>query len=450
MDEEAVSLVSEMHDLVAAGRSDDAAARLVALHPADRADAIAELDRDDRVALIRAIPQEEMARIIEYLPDQARRNVIDDIEPRLAAVLDEVDDDIVADILHDLPDERADEILRAMKRGAAVAPLLRHSDETAGGHMTRKFISLSGGWTAGRAIEYLRRTRPDAEAAYYLYIVDEGGRLEGIVSLRDLIIAAPEKALGGIMHRDIHRARDDMDQEEMARLVQRYDLVALPVVDAQNRIVGVITVDDVLDVVEEEATEDILKLVGVGVKEKALSPVRESMRRRLPWLIVNMGVALIASAIVSVFEDTITKVAALAAIMPIVAGQGGNAGVQTSTIVVRGLALDEIDVSDLLRVLWKEILLGCVKGVFFGAALGLIAYAWLGDQNVTLAHIAAGAMFANMLVASVAGVQIPMTLRYGLKLDPATAAGVFDTMLTDIMGFFIFLGLATLLLERLT
>jgi magnesium transporter len=186
------------------------------------------------------------------------------------------------------------------------------------------------------------------------------------------------------------------------------------------------------------------------VKERALSPVRESIRRRVPWLAVNMCVALVAAGIVSLFEDTIAKVAALAAIMPIVAGQGGNAGVQTSTIVVRGLALDEIDVSDLLRVLRKEILLGCVKGVFFGAALGLIAYAWLGDQNLTLATIAAVAMFANMLVASLAGVLIPMTLRYVLKLDPATAAGVFDTMLTDIMGFFIFLGLSTLLIDRLT
>jgi magnesium transporter len=295
----------------------------------------------------------------------------------------------------------------------------------------------------------MRRVRPDADSAYYLYITDALQRLEGIISLRDLIIAAPGTALSEIMHRDVHKARDDMDQEEMARLVQRYDLVALPVVDAQDRLVGVITVDDVLDIVEEEATEDIFKLVGVGVKETALSPVNESIRRRVPWLIVNMCVALAASFVVSMFQETIGKVAALAAIMPIVAGQGGNAGVQTATIVVRGLALDEIDVSDWMRVLWKEILLGCVKGVLFGGMLGFISYAWLGDQNLTLSLVAAGAMFANMLVASIGGVMIPMTLRYGLKLDPATAAGVFDTMLTDIMGFFIFLGLSTLLLSQI-
>ena len=250
------------------------------------------------------------------------------------------------------------------------------------------------------------------------------------------------------MSREVVRARDDMDQEEMARLVQRYDLVALPVVDADDRLVGVITVDDVLDVVQEEATEDIFKLVGVGVKERALSPVFESARRRIPWLAVNMVVALMAAFIVSRFEDTIAKVAALAVLMPVIAGQGGNAGVQTATIVVRGLALDDLRLSDLARILTKEIALGALKGVLFGAALGVISYFW--QQNTTLAVIAASAMFLNMLVASVGGVMIPMTLRYGFKLDPATAAGVFDTMLTDIMGFFIFLGLATLFLSRLT
>lgn len=451
MEEEAVSLVSEIHDLIAAGDTGAAASRLATLHPADAADIIVEADRDVRDALLPAIPREPLARIIEYLPDEGRQDIIAGMDaPGLASLLDEVDDDIVADILHDLPEGRAGEVLRTMRRASAVAPLLGHSDETAGGHMTRAYISLNGRWTADRAIQYLRRLRPDADSAYYLYVIDADGRLEGIVSLRDLIIAAPAAPLAEIMSRDVVKAQDDMDQEEMARLVQRYDLVALPVVDADDRLVGVVTVDDVLDVVQEEATEDILKLAGVGVKERALSPVRESMRRRLPWLIVNMCVALVASAIILLFEDTISKVAALAAIMPIVAGQGGNAGVQTSTIVVRGIALDEIDVSDLLQVLWKEILLGCVKGVFFGVALGLIAYAWLGDQNVTLAFVAGTAMFANMIVASIGGVLVPMTLRYALKLDPATAAGVFDTMLTDIMGFFIFLGLATLLLDRLT
>jgi magnesium transporter len=450
MEEEAVGLVPEIGDLVAAGQLSDAADRLAALHPADAADVIAELDEEPRLALIQALPLAAMAGIIEYLPDQRRQEILDPIPSEmLAALLDEVDDDIVADILHELDQERSAEILRSMTRAWAVTPLLRHSDETAGGHMTRSFIALNGDWTADRAISYLRRVRPDADQAYYLYVVDTGGKLEGIVSLRDLIIAPPDARLADIMNREVHRARDDMDQEEMARMVQRYDLVALPVVDANERLVGVITVDDVLDIVEEEATEDILKLAGVGVKETVLSPLPESMRRRLPWLIVNMVVAFSAAAVVSFFESTIAEVAALAAIMPIIAGQGGNSGIQTSTLVVRGLALDEIDRSDLARVMWKEVQLGTIKGLLFGSTLALITYVWLGDQNGTLALVAGGAMFANMLVAGLGGVLIPMTLRYVLRVDPATAAGVFDTMLTDIMGFFIFLGLATVLLDRL-
>lgn len=442
------ALLEEIRDLVESNAARDAAARLAAVHPADAADVIAGLDDATRAALIPALERAPLARIIEYLPDEDRAAVIEEIDlPELAALLDEVDDDIVADILHQLPKERADEILRSMTRAALVAPLLRHADETAGGHMTRAFVSLSGTWTAERAIQYLRRVRPDADSAYYLYILDAAQKLEGIVSLRDLIIASPSSPLAEFMHRDVHRARDDMDQEEMARLVQRYDLVALPVVDAQDRLVGVITVDDVLDVVQQEATEDILKLAGVGANETALSTLNDSIRRRLPWLIVNMFVALTASFVVSLFEETIAQVAALAAIMPIIAGQGGNAGIQTSTIIVRGLALDEIDVSDLLNLLRKEIALGTVKGLLFGGAL--MGISWLWYENPTLSFIAGGAMFMNMLVASVGGVLIPMTLRYVLRVDPATAAGVFDTMLTDIMGFFIFLGLSTLLLSQI-
>src|SRR3990172_1695480 len=449
MEEERNALFSEIRDLVAAGHTADAVVRLASLHPADQADVIAEMEGEERSALLPAIPRADLARAIEYLPDQSRSHISEQIAPvELAPLLDEIDDDISVDILHELGGERAGEVLRDMKRAWAVAPLLGHSDETAGGHMTGAFIRLNGNWTVERTITYLRRVRPEADSAYYLYVVDGRGRREGVVSLGDLIIAPPAALLADIMLRDVRKVRDDVDQEEMARLVQRYDLVALPVVDANDRLVGVITVDDVIDIVEEEATEDILKLAGVGVKEHALSPVTESIRRRLPWLAVNMCAALASAFVVSRFEHTITKVAALAALMPVIAGQGGNAGVQTATIIVRGIALDEIDLSDIFRVLGKELALGAVKGAMFGLVLAAIALIW--QDNATLAFVAGLAMFVNMIVASVGGVMIPMTLRYGLKLDPATAAGVFDTMLTDIMGFFIFLGLATLLVDRLT
>ncbi len=449
MEEEQAQLFDSIRDLVSSGRASEALLSLESIHPADQADFIVELDDESRQALLPVLPRDDLARIIEYLPEPERPAILSEIPSAdLAPLLDEVDDDIVVDILHEFSDERAGEVLASMKRAWAVRPLLGHADETAGGHMTRSFISLNGSWTVERAIAYMRRVRPDAETAYYLYVVDSAGRLEGVVSLRDLIIASPDRRLEDIMQRDVRKARDDLDQEEMARMVQRYDLVALPVVDADDRLVGVITVDDVLDIVEEEATEDILKLAGVGVKEHALSPVFDSARRRLPWLIVNMFVGLCSAFIVTQFEDTIAKVAVLAALMPIIAGQGGNASIQTATIVVRGLALDELDMSDLIRLLTKEVSLGALKGLLFGTMLAIVAFAWSGSG--TLAGVAGTAMFLNMIVASLGGVLIPMTLRYGLKVDPATAAGVFDTMLTDIMGFFIFLGLATIMLDRLT
>ncbi|HXK32699.1 MAG TPA: magnesium transporter [Dehalococcoidia bacterium] len=449
MDEATGALSSDVRDLLDADNVPDAAARLEAVHPADAAEIFLDLGRDERARLLPAIDREALARVIEYLADDARADLIADLPPaEVAPILDEIDDDIVVDILHQLPTERAEQFLREMRRAAFVAPLLRHADETAGGHMTRAFIALQGNWTVDHAIQYLRRVRPEADSAYYLYVVDPANRLEGIVSLRDLIIARPEQRLDDIMSRDIIKARSEMDQEEVARLVSRYDLVALPVVDEEDRLVGVITVDDVLDVIEEEATEDILKVAGIGVDETALSPVLDSARRRLPWLVVNMFTAFLAAFVVSRFEHTISEVAALAAFMPIIAGQGGNAGIQTSTIVLRGLALAEIDLGDLARVLRKEIALGLLKGVIFGAMLAVVAYIW--QDNATFAFVAGAAMLLNMLVASVGGVMIPITLRYVLRVDPATAAGVFDTTLTDIMGFFIFLGLATLLLNNLT
>lgn len=449
MDEATGALSSDVRDLLDADNVAEAAARLEAIHPADAAEIFLDLDREERARLLPAIDREALARVIEYLADDARPDLIADLPPaEVAPILDEIDDDIVVDILHQLPGERAEQFLREMRRASFVAPLLRHADETAGGHMTRAYIALQGNWTVDHAIQYLRRVRPEADSAYYLYVVDSANRLEGIVSLRDLIIARPDQRLDEIMSRDVIKARSDMDQEEVARLVSRYDLVALPVVDEEDRLVGVITVDDVLDVIEEEATEDILKVAGIGVDETALSPVLDSARRRLPWLVVNMFTAFLAAFVVSRFEDTISEVAALAAFMPIIAGQGGNAGIQTSTIVLRGLALAEIDLGDLARVLRKEITLGLLKGVIFGAMLAVVAYIW--QDNATFAFVAGAAMLLNMLVASVGGVMIPITLRYVLRVDPATAAGVFDTTLTDVMGFFIFLGLATLLLNNLT
>ena len=449
MQERDTALEAEVTSLVTSGRIAVAAERLLAVHPADAADVLARLAPEDRVQIAMIIPRREMARIAAELPDDERRQTFEELpDAQVAAILDAAEDDVTASVLRELPQPRASAILGAMGRGAAIAPLLDQTAETAGGHMTRAFVSLRGDTTIADAITYVRRVLQGDVHGRDLYVIDAEGRLEGVLTLRELIVASPSRRVRDVMQPDVISGRSSMDQEEMARIVQRYDLVALPVVDDRQRLIGIVTVDDVLDVVQEEATEDFLKFAGVGVDERALSPLLESMRRRLPWLAVNMVVALCAALVVNQFDHTIAQVAALAVFMPVIAGQGGNAGVQTATIVVRGLALDEIRRRDLLQVLMKEVALGAVKGAMFGLTLALIALAW--KHNVTLSVLAGIAMFLNMIVAGVGGVLIPMTLRYGLKIDPATAAGVFDTMLTDIMGFFIFLGLATLFIGRLT
>jgi len=328
-----------------------------------------------------------------------------------------------------------------------VQELLTHAEESAGGLMTPDVLALQRDWTVEETIEFLRRQKPDSDQPYYLYVVDMDGRLQGIVSLRDIIVASPAERLEDIMSTDVISIAAGSDREAAAERMRHYNLLALPVVDSEGRLLGVITADDVLDVQVEEATEDIYRMAGVGVKEWAFSPVLESASRRVPWLTFNMLWAFAGAAIISVFQGTISRAAAVAVFMPMIAGQAGNAGIQTATIVVRSMALGELGTGDVLKVLRKEWALGLIKGTIFGTTLGLIAWLWKGNENLGL--IAGAAMFLNMFVASTTGVLIPMTLRR-LGIDPATIAGVFDTMVTDFMGFLIYLGLATLFISSLT
>jgi magnesium transporter len=277
--------------------------------------------------------------------------------------------------------------------------------------------------------------------------VDSDGRLQGVVSLRDIVIAEPETLLEDIMTPEVISVDARTDREVAAERMRHYNLLGLPVVDEEGRLLGVITADDVLDVQVEEATEDIYKMAGLGIKEWAFSPVLESASRRVPWLAFNMMWAFAGASIITIFQDTISRVAALAIFMPMIAGQAGNAGIQTATIVVRSMALGELTPADIGRMLRKEWVLGLIKGVLFGSVLAGVA--WIAKSDMTFGLIAGAAMFLNMLVASTTGVIIPMTLRR-LGMDPATIAGVFDTMVTDFMGFLIYLGLATLFIDRLT
>jgi magnesium transporter len=439
--------VLEAERLLAQGRRDQALARVADLHPADQAALIAQLETEGRASIVGALPRDALADIIDYLEEEPRQTLVEELDPSvLGPVLDEVGRDTVVDILHGLPPERARSALANMRTSPEVTPLLGFEDESAGGLATTEFVALHRGWTVEQALGYLRSYKPSVEQVFYLYVVDDDHHLEGVVSLRQLVVAQPERRIAELMTPDVVSVRVNEDQEEALRRVQHYNFVALPVVDDDRRLVGVVTVDDLLDVAEEEATEDMYRMAGVGVKERAFSPLRESVMRRVPWLSFNMGWAFAGAAIISVFEGTIERVAAVAIFMPMIAGQAGNAGIQTATIVVRSMALGEVELGDVVRLLGKEWAMGAIKGALFGTVLGVIAWLWQG--NPTLGAVAGAALFLNMLVAATAGVLLPMTLRR-LGLDPATIAGVFDTMLTDLMGFLIFLGLATILIDRI-
>jgi magnesium transporter len=440
--------LGEIEKLIEEGRLDEALAQLAELHPADQAAILAELDPAFRSQIVPRIPHEAMAEIVGYIEQDNRADLIRDLEPAaIGAILDATDRDVAADVLHVLDPEQARAVLAAMRTAAEVTPLLPHPDQTAGGRMTTGFVALNRLWKVEEALSYLRRIRPAAEQVFYLYAVDNEGRLEGVVSLRQLVVADASERIGDLMEPDVVSARTSEDQEEVARRIAHYNFVALPVVDDSGRLVGVVSIDDLMDVAEEEATEDMYRMVGLEAQETVLSPVGVALRRRVPWLVVNLLTAFLAALTVSPFQHTISQVALLAVFMPVVAGHGGNTGTQVTTLVVRGLALDEVRVSDALRVIRKELAFGMVHGALAGLLSAGLAV--LLGGNGWLGLVVFIAMMGNVIIAGVVGSLIPLLLRT-VRIDPALAAAIWLTTFTDVMGFVLLLGLGALLLSRLT
>ncbi len=436
--------------LRAALERDDLAAAVAiieSLQPADQADLVEELDDEDQVALLSELPPADSADVLEEMEDEeaaalAERLPVSD----LADILDEMEADEAADVLGDLPPERAAEALRAMEDSADVLPLLQYADDTAGGLMTPAIVTVRQDWTAAQALEELRRTGPDAEHAYYLFVVDEQGTLLGVVGLRELVVAPPDTPVAEIMDPDVVAVPVTADQEDCARIFARYGFLALPVVDEQGHLVGVITADDLFDVAEDEATEDMYRMVGISGEEKVFGPLRDSVLRRLPWLAVNMLTLLIAITVVNAFEYVIAGMVALATFLPLVSGEGGNAGSQTATVIVRGLALGEIDLHNGLRALGKELAASLINGLIIGLGTGLVVFVWRGEAVIALAILIA--MVLNFAAAALAGVIVPLGLK-AMKVDPALASAAFVTAVTDTLGFLFFLGTATLLMRWL-
>jgi magnesium transporter len=420
-------------------------------HPADLAQIFNELPEKERRAVFYVLIERNSRLAMEALSELGPAVGADLLSGRsaeeIAKLIQEIPSDDAAALIDHLPEELSNAVLNLMRRkeSGEVENLLEYAEQTAGRIMNPHVFALSEDMTVGEAITALQSSR-DVEMVFYLYVVDARRHLVGVVSLRRLLLVSPETPLKRIMTADPISARVDMDQEEVARLVASYNLLAIPVVEESNKLVGIITVDDVIDVIKDEATEDIYRLAGVAGDERVFTPATESLRKRLPWLGVNLATAFLASAVVSLFEGSIAQVAALAIFMPIVAGMGGNAATQTLTVIVRGIALGELTWSNSRKALLKEAAVGISNGVVLGAVAAAVA--WVMRTDAILGLLLAAAMVINMTVAAVAGTLIPLGLR-ALRVDPALASSVFITTLTDVFGFASFLGLATVFIQYL-
>jgi magnesium transporter len=420
-------------------------------HPADLAQIFGALLDTERSAvfalLVERQPKLAMEAISEMGPEPGAQLLTGRSADDVARLLHELPSDDAAALIDYLPEELSREVLELMRRreSGQVESLLEYGEQTAGRIMNPAVFALNEDLTVGEAITALQGAR-DVEMVFYLYVVDARRHLVGVTSLRRLLLVSPETPLKRIMTADVISVRVDTDQEEVARQVASYNLLAVPVVDEENKLVGVVTVDDVIDVIKDEATEDLLRLAGVSGDERIATPAGEALRKRLPWLGINLATAFVAASVVALFEGTIEQVTALAVFMPIVAGMGGNAGTQTLTVIVRGLALGELSWGNARKALGKEALIGAGNGI----ALGVVAagVAWLTKGDPMLGLLLGMAMVCNMLVASTAGTLVPLGLK-ALKVDPALGSSVFITTFTDMVGFASFLGLATVFLKYL-
>jgi magnesium transporter len=420
-------------------------------HPADLAQVFAELAEKDRSAsfslLVERNSRLAMEALSELGPEAGAALLADRSAEEIARLLHDLPSDDAAAIIDYLPEALSAAVLELIEKrpGDEVGELLEYDEQTAGRIMNPKVFALSEDMTAGEAITTLQGAR-DVEMVFYLYVVDARRHLVGVISLRRLLLVPPATPLKRIMTTDLTSVRTDTDQEEVARLVASYNLLAIPVVDEENKLVGVITVDDVIDVIKDEATEDVYRLAGVAGDDRVFSTAAESLRKRVPWLEVNLVTAFLAASVVAVFEGRIKDVPALAVFMPVVAGMGGNAATQTLTVIVRGIALGELTWANSRKALFKEAAVGLGNGIACGVVGAVVVWIWKG--NPWLGGILCAAMIINMFVAATAGTLIPLALR-ALKVDPALASSVFITTLTDVFGFLSWLGLAALFLNKL-
>jgi len=418
---------------------------LSGLHASELGRLLAGVSVEEARYIFRLLDPESASEALLEVDERLRKTLISSISSKkLIEVVHEMETDDAADIISELPVKEAREVLEGIEESAAVQKLLVYAEDTAGGKMQAELVYVNEDATVQDAIEAVRARSEEIERISNIFVVDGEKRLMGTVGLDKLILARPYSKIMDIANKEPMKVPTDLDQEEVAKIFQRYDLISLPVVDNENRLVGRITVDDIVDVLEEEIFEDFYKMAGLNIEEGALDPAMRSIWMRAPWLFVNLGTAFLAASVVKLFQNTIEQFVVLAVLMPIVAGMGGNAATQAITVTVRGLALGELSLKNARRILVKEALVGLVNGLTLGAAAAVIAY-MLG-ANPVVGLLLFMAMTFNLVIAGLSGSMIPLVLKW-FKVDPAISSSIFVTTCTDIGGFFTFLGLATIFMR---
>ena len=437
------AFVSDVAAALDSGDDETVRALVSPLHPADVADLFAAIDASARGPLVDALGELLNADVIAELDDYVREDVLDALSPgEVAEVVTQLDTDDALAVIEDLEADEQREVLRALAPAdrADIEAALNYPEESAGRLMQRDLVAVSETMSVGGVIERIRATTDPATDFWEIFVVDIAARPVGTMRLSWLLTAPPDLSVGDVMKREQTLIPVDMDQEEVALQFQKYALISAAVVDTGGRLVGVITVDDVVHIIQEEAGEDALKLSGAGDGD-INEPVTETYKVRSRWLIANLGTAMLSSSVIAAFEPTIEKLVALAALTPIVASVGGNAGTQTMAVAVRALATNQLTESNTRRTIWREIKVAMLNGSTIATLIGVGTGLIFG--NPVLGLVIAAAVMFNIMVAGLAGVLVPVTLdRFGA--DPAVASSVFVTMTTDTLGFLSFLGLATL------
>tara|TARA_B100000315_G_scaffold225094_1_gene231104 strand:+ start:321 stop:1721 length:1401 start_codon:yes stop_codon:yes gene_type:complete len=424
-------------------------------HPADLALLFRHFSDEERLQIFIIIQKTEIVgEFLTELDESIVQTLLEPLEAeQVSVLLEEVSSDDRADILNLLPEEKANSVLKAFDREESeeLEELMAYAPDTAGGIMSVDPFSLPESTTASDAVSHIQSSE-DAEMVFYLYVTDENDKLTGVVSLRDLVVAPSNASLKSIMSPNVVSVTTDTDQEEVAHQVSQYNLLAIPVVDADNTLLGIVTVDDVVDVIREEATEDFLQMAGVGKdREILMKSTWENARLRLPWLFASWIGGTAAAYIIGWYEHTLTSMVALAAFIPVIVGMGGNIGTQSSTIIIRGFATGRVQLVQVGKIILKEIRVGVLLGVFYGILLGIVAYLKFIDDigdPVSLGLVVGLAIFASMLIATSIGTLVPIFLRR-LDIDPAIASGPFVTTSTDVLGILLYFIIANSLLHTM-